>query len=191
MNQYFDAPVSTKLQETLPWWHSSRTMQTASSEANKPPRCGRIGIYPLKGGMSRLWRLWRLWIIHWHSGCPVSDVGAPLVNWCPFCAISVYFYPKHFAPRDVRCLRSQDDEKMRAADAPVRRWQWLAMHQVWKSLLLVQLQDLHEPPWFTQKSEHHNISQELRNPIFAAGSYALVLHSHISLSYPRASALSG
>ena len=54
MNQYCDAPVSTKLQETLPWWHSSRTMQTASSEANKPPRCCRIGIYPLKGGMSRL-----------------------------------------------------------------------------------------------------------------------------------------
>lgn len=107
----------SSIQETLPWWHNSRTMQTASSEANKPPRAAVIELE------YSCWKVecpdssYPLWvIIHWHSILAVLSLSGH--HW---------WIDIPLVPRNQRCLRSLDDEKQRAADTPVRR-QWFAIH---------------------------------------------------------------
>ena len=130
----------SSIQETLPWWHNSRTMQTASSEANKPPRAAVIELE------YSCWKVecpdssYPLWvIIHWHSILAVLSLSG-----------------HHWWIDILLCQGTKgayDPWMMKSREQLILLWGGNGSRFILEIItaIIVQFQVLHTSPWFTHQ----------------------------------------
>lgn len=132
----------SSIQETLPWWHNSRTMQTASSEANKPPRAAVIELE-----YNIVVERWNVQTHHTHCGLLFIDI-----QFWQFCLCQG-------TTGELISLLCQgtkgayDPWMMKSREQLILLWGGNGSRFILEIItaIIVQFQVLHTSPWFTHQ----------------------------------------